>query len=115
MKCGCRQAAKPRSIWRRGFAATRLLLPVGFWAVLPKCPLCLAAYVALGTGIGISVALASFVRTLLIVVCAASLLWMVYRMLLSKLSISKIYSFYATALGVDTLTSASQMPSKSTK
>lgn len=41
---------------------------------MPKCPLCLAAYVALFTGAGLSVEKASHLRTALLAVCGAALL-----------------------------------------
>lgn len=60
--------------------AGRHLLELGGWlapsaalALMPKCPACLAAYVALATGVGLSIPAAAQIRSLLIVACAASL------------------------------------------
>jgi hypothetical protein len=68
------KAHPPRVVHRR-FAWAKCSLPTLILALLPKCPACLAAYVALGTGISLSVAAASVLRTVLIGVCVATLAW----------------------------------------
>src|SRR6478752_811257 len=65
----------PSGLRQRGLAAMGFSLPTLVLALLPKCPACLAAYVALGTGISLSVAAASVLRTLLIGACVATLGW----------------------------------------
>jgi hypothetical protein len=61
------------SFMRRSLDLSAKFIPVAILAVLPKCPACLAAYVALGTGIGLSLTAATYLRLLLIVVCVGSL------------------------------------------
>ena len=86
----------PSSGRQRRFALARLSLPTLILALLPKCPACFAAYVALGTGISVSVAAASLLRTLLIAMCVASVVWILastfHSMLMKRLrSESRVY------------------------
>lgn len=67
----------PSSGRQRRFALAKLSMPTLILALLPKCPVCFAAYMAVGTGISVSVASASLLRNLLIVLCVASVVWIV--------------------------------------
>jgi hypothetical protein len=75
----------PPSLLRRSLDLTTKAVPVAILAVLPKCPACLAAYVALGTGIGLSLTAATYLRLSLIVVCVSSLIFFVAKMMRPKL------------------------------
>jgi hypothetical protein len=61
---------------RRLPKAAGCLLPAVMLALLPKCPACLAAWVALGTGVGLSLPAAGILRTLLLIFSLAPLLFL---------------------------------------
>ena len=65
----------------RWLDAVGWLAPATALALMPKCPMCVAAYVAVFTGIGLSLPVATLARTTLIVVCVASLAFMAVRMM----------------------------------
>ena len=67
-----------------GFAGW--LVPAAILAVLPKCPLCFVVYFAMLTGFGLSVSSAAHIRALLILMCAASLVFVAAKRFLAPRS-----------------------------
>ena len=79
MNATCCQSGRS-SFVRRCADAIGWIVPASILALLPKCPACVAAYVALATGIGVSVTVATYLRGGAIVVCVAMLLYAAAKM-----------------------------------
>jgi sterol desaturase/sphingolipid hydroxylase (fatty acid hydroxylase superfamily) len=63
------------------------VLPAVILVLLPKCPVCIAAYIAMATGIGLSLPVTAHLRTLLVILCATSLIYFVARLLHRRLAL----------------------------
>lgn len=83
--CCCHQSNEAKTTRaQRLFAVAGWLVPSALLAVMPKCPVCVMGYVALATGMGISLSTASLLRTTLIVLCIVSLGTMLGKQLIPK-------------------------------
>ena len=72
--------SRPRtSLGRRALELAGWLIPGTLLAFFPKCPLCVAGYVALATGLGISLTAANYLRWAMLACCLASLGFMAVR------------------------------------
>ena len=65
---------RPASLWRRGAELVGWIVPSTALVLMPKCPVCVAMYLALFTGMGFSVTSASDLRTGVIILCIFALL-----------------------------------------
>jgi hypothetical protein len=66
--------------WLRRFAALlQWALPITTLALIPKCPACIAGYILLFTGIGLSFPAAAAVRWSLIALSTAALAYLLLR------------------------------------
>jgi uncharacterized protein YjeT (DUF2065 family) len=55
------------------------IVPGAILALIPKCPMCLAAYIALWTGIGLSLSAAICLRASLVLLCAGLIVFLAAR------------------------------------
>jgi hypothetical protein len=67
---------RPGGFLRRAWQSVQWLFPTALLVLMPKCPLCVAAYVALFTGVGITATTARGIQILMLVLCVASLAWL---------------------------------------
>ncbi|HEX7655003.1 MAG TPA: hypothetical protein VF607_15950 [Verrucomicrobiae bacterium] len=72
--CDCGTGPQSASRWQRSGRAAHWLVPSVILVLMPKCPVCLAAYIALFTGLGISLPVAATLRSGLQWTCIAALL-----------------------------------------
>jgi hypothetical protein len=94
--CCCRSAAassdspaplrrQNASFGRKAIELAGWLIPGTLLAFFPKCPLCVAGYVALATGLGMSLTVATYMRWTLLAFCFGSLAFMASRLLIRRL------------------------------
>jgi len=86
--CGCNKAeqekllhSQPRSknIIKRSGEIIKMIVPAVLFTLIPKCPVCLAGYVALSTGIGLSITTATYIRIALIILFILSMAYFIFK------------------------------------
>ncbi len=81
MNCCCTNSDPPAPM-RRGSRFTMFIqwaLPITALALIPKCPGCVAAYVLLFSGVGLSIPTAAAMRSVLITLSVAALAYLLLR------------------------------------
>jgi hypothetical protein len=68
--------------------ASAWFLPGAGLVLMPKCPACLAAYVSLSTGLGLSLTMASYLRWGLLFLCVNALLFLIMRRLVRMAAVN---------------------------
>ena len=83
MKACCNAASdRNTATWvRRVREILAWVLPGAILVLVPKCPACLAAYVALWTGIGLSLIMASYLRWGMLLIYVTVLVFLIMRRL----------------------------------
>ena len=80
----CTGGQPSRRLARRLTRGAASLLPCAFLAVLPKCPLCLAAWIAACTGVTLPTMVAGSIRPTLVIACVLSA-WLLVRSAIGNL------------------------------
>ena len=74
---------QPPTFIQRCLSIVKLIIPPVVLTLLPKCPICLAGYIAIVTGAGVSISTATYLRMTLIIICISSLLYFATNRLIS--------------------------------
>jgi hypothetical protein len=77
MDACCGNSRHPKSVGRSVRQILAWGLPNILLVLLPKCPACLAAYVALWTGIGLSLSTVMYLRWSVLLLCVGSLILLI--------------------------------------
>jgi hypothetical protein len=80
----CCNVASDRNVSGRARRSRDVLawvLPSAGLVIVPKCPMCIVAHVTLWTGLGLSLTTATYLRWMLLVVCVASLFFLILKRL----------------------------------
>ena len=75
---------RPPGRLRRAWRKINWVFPTALLILMPKCPLCVAAYIALFTGVGISVSTARWLQILMLVLCLGSLTYLAVKFIRRK-------------------------------
>jgi hypothetical protein len=70
---------RPTGLVLRAWRGIQWLFPATLLVLMPKCPLCVAAYVAFFTGIGITISAARWIQILMLVLCWTALVYLAIR------------------------------------
>lgn|GEM_PF-1396662 len=76
----CCEIAPKTSRLRRSLDASGYVVPSAILVLLPKCPACIVAYLAMGAGIGVTMTTAAALRVILLTLCVACLAFVTVRL-----------------------------------
>jgi hypothetical protein len=75
---------RPTGLVCRAWRNVQWVFPAALLVLMPKCPMCVVGYVALFTGVSISIATAQWIQTLLPAVCVLSLACLALRHVIQR-------------------------------
>ena len=75
--CAVKLPGERKNAFARLYRAIKCAVPATILILLPKCPICLAAWISAISGFGVSISVAGYLRWGLIIVCVTSLFYFV--------------------------------------